>query len=612
MFKYEVEKNVIKKEIYDVPYKNIPLEESRFTLIDLFAGIGGARLGFQNQGGHTVFSSEINKFTRETYRINYGEVPYGDITKINKEDIPDHDILLASFPCQGFSRAGKALGYKDIKGTIFFEIVRILNEKRPKAFMLENFSALLRHEKGETLRMILEILESLNYYVPYPKVLNSYDFGVPQKRERLIIVGFNKGYMKEGYFEFNYPIPKENKVKVGDILETKVDEQFTVSDKFYQSYLERNKGRYGCLLNEESFYTYTITPMYRRTITSTLLVEQKGKNPRYLTPRECARLQGLPEDFIIPEQNVEAYRQIANSSCVPLIEAVAKSMVDYMYENHLLNENHLFNNENAKDIIKKRFDENVKGKKPDVRNKNSKHDGKYGHWLEEQFGVKHNADNKPDLMGFELKNETKSKTSFGDWSANQYIFTMKDYKDLFEGTKKSEKQDSFLKIFGRPNLDKEGRYSWSGSPCPKINHYNEYGQILKIEDNKDIVAIYSYSHDKRPNKSDIIPVQLQAEEIVIARWYGKTSPTKSRKDKCLKSRLEDKFGKGWFTCKKDSEGKYYKLCFGEPIYYDDWIKLVEQGIVFFDSGMYEGNERAYSQWRANNTFWDSLIIEEYE
>lgn len=267
----------------------------------------------------------------------------------------------------------------------------------------------------------------------------------------------------------------------------------------------------------------------------------------------------------------------------------------------------------CKQYIIKLFYENVKGKKPNTDGKNIRHDGRDGYWLEEQFGIAANADNVADLMGYELKNETTSKTTFGDWSANQYIFTMESYKNLFSGNTKYEKQDSFLKIFGRPNLDKEGRYSWSGSPCPKINHYNEYGQILKIEDNKDIVAIYSYSHDKRPNKSDIIPVQLQADEIVIARWYGKTSPTKSRTDKCLKLKLEDKFNdKGWFTCKKDSEGKYYKLCFGEPINYDNWIKLVEQGIVFLDSGMYEGNKRPYSQWRANNTFWDSLIIEEYE
>lgn len=259
------------------------------------------------------------------------------------------------------------------------------------------------------------------------------------------------------------------------------------------------------------------------------------------------------------------------------------------------------------------FNKNVKGKKPDVTGKNVRHDGRQGHWLEQQFGITANADNEADLWGYELKNQTTSKTTFGDWSANRYVFTNPQYSKLFHGSTKHEKQDSFVRIFGKPNAEKNGRCSWSGSPCPKINEYNDFGQILKIDNNNDIVALYSYSKDKKINKSAIVPRELQIDNLEIARWFGETSPSSRRTDKCLKAKLEDKFNdKGWFTCKMNSEGIYYKICFGKPMNYDEWIRLVKTGIVFFDSGMYEGNVRPYSQWRANNNFWDSLIIEEYE
>ncbi|MCC9261177.1 MAG: LlaMI family restriction endonuclease, partial [Methanobrevibacter woesei] len=194
-----------------------------------------------------------------------------------------------------------------------------------------------------------------------------------------------------------------------------------------------------------------------------------------------------------------------------------------------------------------------------------------------------------------------------------YVFTNSEYSSLFDGDAKYEKQNSFLRIFGKPNEQKGGRYSWSGAPCPKIGFFNDFGQILSVDPNKDIVAFYSYSQDKRPNKANIVPKELQIDNLEIARWYGESSPTSKRGDKCLKAKLEDKFNdKGWFTCKTDESGKYNKICFGEPLNYDDWLDLVKEGIVFFDSGMYEGNNRPYSQWRANNKFWDSLITEIYE
>lgn len=267
------------------------------------------------------------------------------------------------------------------------------------------------------------------------------------------------------------------------------------------------------------------------------------------------------------------------------------------------------NKQNIIDLFRK----NVKGKTPDITGGNLRHDGGKGHWLEQQFGILANPMNGADIFGYELKNETTSKTTFGDWSANRYIFKYGEYVDLFIGNTSLEKQDCFLEIFGKSNEDKHGRFSWSGIQSPKINRYNDFGQTLEIEDNLDIVALYSYSKDKRNDKEKIIPQPLQKENLVIARWFGTTSPSSKRKDKCIRDKLEDKFNdRGWFTCKTDETGKYQKICFGSPMTYENWINLVRKGIVFFDSGMYQGNKRPYSQWRAGNKFWDSLIVDSYE
>lgn len=317
--------------------------ETKFTQIDLFAGIGGIRLGFQKVGGKTVFSSEWDKFAQKTYRVNYGEIPAGDITQIKPETIPDHDILLGGFPCQPFSQAGLKKGFEDARGTLFFNIAAILKEKRPKAFMLENVKQLRGHDKGNTLKVILSILNELNYYVPEPQVLNAYDFGVPQNRERIIIVGFNKDYLPDNFDQFEYPKGEPNKdICVGDILEENVDPKYTISDKLYKGHLERKRNHrmkgngFGfCLFNADSKYTNTISARYYKD-GSEALIEQKGKNPRMLTPRECARLQGFPEDFIIPVSNAQAYKQFGNSVCINVIHAVARAMVEYLDKYNVL------------------------------------------------------------------------------------------------------------------------------------------------------------------------------------------------------------------------------------------------------------------------------------
>lgn len=259
------------------------------------------------------------------------------------------------------------------------------------------------------------------------------------------------------------------------------------------------------------------------------------------------------------------------------------------------------------------FHERVKGRTPDVSSANARHDGRRGHWLERQFGVAANGDNSADILGYELKNETTSnKTTFGDWSPNYFIFKDPAFFDCFDGQRAPERQDSFVRIFGKRNIEKGGRYSWSGQPIPKINRYNDFGEILLIESNEDIVILYSFTEDKRPDKYQVVPVRLQVDNLEIARWFGKQLPLGAR-GKTLREKLEDKFDQnGWFTCKTNANGVYDKICFGSPVNYDKWLELVKEGIVYFDSGMYETNSRPYCQWRANNSYWDSLIYEIYE
>ena len=219
--------------------KIIKTKWDNFRFIDLFAGIGGIRLGFESVGGHCVFSSEFDEDACKTYEANFGEHPSGDITKIEATDIPDFDILLGGFPCQAFSIIGKKEGFaNETCGTLFFEIERILKEKRPPAFMLENVRNLVAHDKGNTFHVIKSHLEALGYHV-YAKVLNALDYGVPQKRERIFIVGF----LDDVLFDFPDPVSEEKRKKLSDILETDVDSKYYVRDAIRMSRLERIKDK---------------------------------------------------------------------------------------------------------------------------------------------------------------------------------------------------------------------------------------------------------------------------------------------------------------------------------------------------------------------------------
>ena len=303
--------------------------EKEFKFIDLFAGIGGIRMPFQNLGGECVFSSEIDKFATQTYEANYGDKPSGDITKIEANTIPDFDILLAGFPCQAFSIAGKREGFNDTRGTMFFEVERILKEKQPKCFLLENVKGLVNHNQGETFRTMIDVLENKLGYKVFTKIMNAKNFGLPQNRERIMIVGF-----KNKDIEFTFPEEPNTPTKVGDILEDNPHEKYTISDKIWASHQrrkeknrEKGNGFGYSLFNKDSEYTSTISARYYKD-GSEILIEQENKNPRKLTPREAARLQGYPDSFKIEVSDVQAYKQFGNSVPVKMINAVATKMYE--------------------------------------------------------------------------------------------------------------------------------------------------------------------------------------------------------------------------------------------------------------------------------------------
>lgn len=326
---------------WDVPFP--PPDNPKFKFIDLFAGIGGFRLAFQNLGGKCVFTSEWNHYAQKTYEANFGEVPFGDITKIDEKEIPDHDVLVAGFPCQPFSIAGvskkNALGKKhgfldETQGTLFFDVARILKEKRPKAFLLENVKNLVSHDKGKTFKVITSALKELGYNIHY-KVLDG-KYYVPQHRERIVIVGFNKEIF-QGRESFNFPtMPDHPPMVMEDILDKEVLDKYTLSPKLWdylQNYALKHKAKgngFGFGLVNFDGISRTLSARYYKD-GSEILIPQEGKNPRRLTPKECALLQGFPEKFRIPVSDTQAYRQFGNSVVTTLMEDVGKSITKVLF-----------------------------------------------------------------------------------------------------------------------------------------------------------------------------------------------------------------------------------------------------------------------------------------
>ncbi len=309
-----------------------------FTFIDLFAGIGGFRLAFESTNGQCVFSSEWDKYSQRTYFENFGEVPHGDITEIEPESIPDHDILCAGFPCQPFSIAGvskknslgKKHGFEDkTQGTLFFNIAQILKIKQPKMFLLENVKNLKSHDKGNTFKVITDTLDELGYKFYY-KIIDAQVY-VPQHRERIYIVGFNKNYFGNNV-SFEFPALHNTKRTLGSIIDKNVDDKYILSDhlwQYLQNYAEKHKEKgngFGFGLVNKNSITRTLSARYYKD-GSEILVQMKNSNPRRLTPRECARLMGYDDSFKITVSDTQAYRQFGNSVVVPVVKDIAKEMV---------------------------------------------------------------------------------------------------------------------------------------------------------------------------------------------------------------------------------------------------------------------------------------------
>ncbi|WP_272681523.1 DNA cytosine methyltransferase [Providencia sp. PROV129] len=321
---------------------------SKFTFIDLFAGIGGFRLALQNLGGECVFSSEWDEYSKKTYKANFGELPFGDITlPETKNAIPQvFDFLCAGFPCQAFSIAGKRGGFEDTRGTLFFDVAEIIKKHNPKVFLLENVKGLTNHDKGRTLATILNVLrEDLNYFIPEPQIINAKDFGVPQNRERIFIVGFRKDLNID---TFKYPKPTNITTCVNDILEKEeVSVKYYLSTQ-YLSTLENHKKRHEDkgngfgyqILDSEGIANAVVCGGMGRernlvidhklsnfTPVTKIKGEVNRKGIRKMTPREWARLQGFPDEYEIVVSDAQAYKQFGNSVAVPVVQAIAKEIL---------------------------------------------------------------------------------------------------------------------------------------------------------------------------------------------------------------------------------------------------------------------------------------------
>ena len=323
-----------REQFYDVVFSQLslkPVLNPEFRFIDLFAGIGGVRLGFQQNGGACVFSSEYDRAAQKTYKDNHGELPFGDITKVNEIEIPDHDVLLAGFPCQPFSNAGvsarNAVGKQhgflcDTQGTLFFDVMRVIDAKKPKVVFLENVRNLERHDQGRTFQTIQNTIKESGYKFSY-KVIDSSTV-VPQRRIRCYMVAVRNDISSN----FSFPDFTGESKPLKTILEKEVDDKFTISDKLWQGHINRTKRNlergtgftaHTADLNKPS---NTIVARYGKD-GKECLIPQEGKNPRLLTPKECSRLLGFPDSFIIPAAKTPAYKQFGNSVVVPVIEKIA-------------------------------------------------------------------------------------------------------------------------------------------------------------------------------------------------------------------------------------------------------------------------------------------------
>ena len=306
------------------------MAKSKFKFIDLFAGIGGMRIAFERNGCECVFSSEWDKYSQQTYMENFGEMPHGDITQIDEKDIPKHNILIGGFPCQPFSTIGKREGFNHTtQGTLFFDIVRILMEKKPESFLLENVAGLVNHDNGRTFELIKSTLQNeLGYWIS-TKILDSADYGVPQHRRRIYIVGFNKKISKHKEFSFLWPKKMAKRVGIGQFVETH-DKGYSISEHLQGTYIyKKDDGRPQVIDQESDIQVKTLVSTYHKIQRLTGTFVRDGETGlRLLSENECKAVMGFPKDFKIPVSRTQMYRQMGNSVAIPVVQKIAKQIVE--------------------------------------------------------------------------------------------------------------------------------------------------------------------------------------------------------------------------------------------------------------------------------------------
>ncbi len=307
--------------------------KNSIKFIDLFAGIGGMRIAFKNNTSKCVFSSEWDKYAAATYKQNFGEVPCGDINAIAPNDIPDHDILLAGFPCQPFSNIGKREGFlHQTQGTLFYTIGRILQVKKPLCFLLENVPGLVTHNRGETFQTILETLNSLNYDIRYA-ILDAARFNLPQVRARIYLVGFQRDYL-QSRVQFNFPLGQENDVYIDRFVESNVT-GYSISKHLQKTYLfKKDDGKPQLIDRNSKIKVKTLVSTYHKIQRLTGTFVKDGETGiRLLTESECKAIMGFENDFIFPVSRTQMYRQIGNSVAIPVVKAIAQEIYKTINQN---------------------------------------------------------------------------------------------------------------------------------------------------------------------------------------------------------------------------------------------------------------------------------------
>jgi len=620
-----------KEEFIIIPKKKMSNKKS-INVIDLFCGCGGMSKGLTDAGLNIIAGIDVWDKAINSYKKNFHhQAICQDLTKLPPEKFDDMynkehkqvDLIVGGPPCQGFSIAGKR-DTKDPRNSLFMEYVKYINYFNPKAFIMENVIGILSMKTDKNEKVIDIILSQLNInYNCIVTKLYASDFEVPQNRRRTIIIGIRKDLN----IIPNEPKPilsVENRIPVKNILlpKNQVDLSYYLSEKALlgiqnkKNKAKENGNGFGAQFLDFEKPSFTIPARYWKDGYDAL-VKYNDTEIRRLTIQELKRIQSFPDDYILEGSKKDIIMQIGNAVACKFAYHLGKYIFNIIEDKNvseppkkikkikktkpkiLIIEEEIYEDTNKQFIIDK-FMTNVKGKQILIKNK---HCGSEGHWLETQMGINHNANNEPDILGYEMKIYS-SKITFGDFSASEYLFSKKkkmiEYMNNWEKDKNNITRENYIKFFGTPNPLKNNRYSWSGSCVPTYGIWNSCGQMLKFNDKLDLCVYYSFENDNRKDKNTY-PTFIQ-NDIIIAIW---------EKYK-LEQHINKKFNKnGFFICKKINN-TYEKICFGKPFDFNYFVDNIKNKNIIFDSGMYQGNSRNYSQFRSSaNNFWNILITEEF-